>query len=96
MAETTGEDGEPELVLAVEDNGPGVSGDELERVSDLFYTTKQVGQGTGLGLAVVHNVVASHRGRVLLSSRPGQGFRVELRFPPGRWGEPPAEEARGA
>ena len=96
VAETTGEDGEPELVLAVEDNGPGVSGDELERVSDLFYTTKQVGQGTGLGLAVVHNVVASHRGRVLLSSRPGQGFRVELRFPPGRWGEPPAEEARGA
>ncbi|MEM9383020.1 MAG: ATP-binding protein, partial [Planctomycetota bacterium] len=45
------------------------------------------GKGTGLGLAIVHNVVAAHGGRVLLTSRPGEGFRVELELPRG------AEEA---
>jgi len=72
---------EGELVLSVEDNGPGVSVEELPRISDAFYTTKEVGRGTGLGLAIVHNVAASHGGRVELFSTPGAGFRAVVRLP---------------
>ncbi len=67
--------------IEVEDDGPGVPREELERVSDLFYTTKPPGKGTGLGLSIVHSVVAAHAGRVELSSRPGAGFRAVLFLP---------------
>ena len=70
-----------ELVLAVVDDGPGVSAEELPRVADAFYTTKEIGKGTGLGLAIVHNVASSHGGRVELRSRPGEGFRAEIHLP---------------
>lgn len=72
-----------ECVVSVEDDGPGVPAARLERVSDLFYTTKEVGKGTGLGLALVHNIARAHGGSVHLSSAPGQGLRVELHFPDG-------------
>lgn len=82
-----------QLSLVVQDNGPGVSAQELPRVADLFYTTKEAGRGTGLGLSIVHNVIANHGGRVLLSSEPGQGFRVEILLPV--WSEARrAEEAQ--
>jgi len=72
-----------ELVLTVEDDGPGVAPDVLERVADLFYTTKDVGRGSGLGLSFVYNAVSACHGRVELDSAPGAGFRAELRFPVG-------------
>ncbi len=68
-------------VLEVHDNGPGVARGELSRVLDLFYTTKQVGRGTGLGLALVHNVVTGHGGRLALDSSPGAGFHVRIWLP---------------
>ncbi len=71
----------PDLVLEVVDDGPGVDEAELERVADLFYTTKDPGRGTGLGLAIVHGVAKEHGGRVELWSRPGEGFRATLRLP---------------
>ncbi len=67
--------------LRVRDNGPGVTAEQLERVSDLFFSTKEVGQGTGLGLSVVQNAVAHHGGRMLLRSEPGAGFQVDLELP---------------
>jgi two-component system C4-dicarboxylate transport sensor histidine kinase DctB len=70
-----------ELSIAVIDNGPGVGPAELGRIGDLFYTTKEVGQGTGLGLPIVHNVAAAHGGRLELESRPGAGFRATLVLP---------------
>ncbi len=70
-----------ELRLAIVDDGPGVGPDELARVADLFYTTKDVGRGTGLGLALVHNVVHAHGGRVHLSSVLGAGFTAEIFLP---------------
>lgn len=76
-----------EVVLTVVDDGPGVPAAELERVADLFYTTKEVGKGTGLGLALVHNITNAHGGTVRLSSAPGDGFRVALHFPTGADGE---------
>jgi signal transduction histidine kinase len=88
------EGGAEEVVLSVTDDGPGVDDSSLERVSDLFYTTKEVGRGTGLGLALVHNVVASHGGRVQLTNmmadggdQSGVGFRVQLVLPRHRSGE---------
>jgi signal transduction histidine kinase len=48
---------------------------------DLFFTTKDVGEGTGLGLAVAHNIVANHGGRLDIASERGRGTTVTLSFP---------------
>ena len=74
------------LCLSVEDDGPGVAPEVLERVADLFYTTKDVGKGTGLGLALVTSVMDNHRGRVRFASEQGRGFRAELELPLRRGG----------
>ncbi len=70
-----------EVTLTVTDDGPGIPEVDLERVSDLFYTTKEVGRGTGLGLALVHSVVDQHDGRVHLRNGPQRGLRVEVVLP---------------
>ena len=48
---------------------------------DLFFSTKEVGEGTGLGLAVVHNIVTNHGGRIDLESAPGKGTRFRVILP---------------
>ncbi len=72
--------------LVVEDDGPGVAHEDLPRIADLFFTTKDVGKGTGLGLGIVHRVVHQHGGTVELASEPGRGLRVEIRLPAWRSG----------
>ena len=67
--------------LVVRDNGPGVAPELLDKLGDLFFTTKDVGRGTGLGLALVHSAMQRHGGRLRISSEPGRGFRAELFFP---------------
>jgi signal transduction histidine kinase len=69
------------LSVCVADNGCGMEPDELARCTDLFFTTKDVGEGTGLGLAVAHNIVANHGGRLEISSERGRGTTVTLTFP---------------
>ncbi len=69
--------------VVVRDNGPGVPREELARVADLFYTTKEVGKGTGLGLALVHDALRRHGGRVRLDSEPERFFEVDLWLPAG-------------
>lgn len=69
------------VLLAVEDNGVGISQENLERVFDPFFTTKSVGQGTGLGLSAVQGIVRSHGGFIRVSSQRGVGSRFEVFLP---------------
>jgi signal transduction histidine kinase len=69
------------LIVSVADNGCGMEPEELARCTDLFFTTKDVGEGTGLGLAVAHNIVANHGGRLEIASERGRGTTVTLSFP---------------
>ncbi|MEZ6043235.1 MAG: response regulator [Planctomycetaceae bacterium] len=77
---THGEIGQA-VAIVVEDNGSGVPEESLSRVFDPFYTTKDVGRGTGLGLSMVYGVVDQLGGRIYLDSSPGAGTRVTIYLP---------------
>jgi two-component system, NtrC family, sensor kinase len=67
--------------LVVEDTGSGMSAEVLEKLYVPFFTTKDVGQGTGLGLPVVHGIVTSHGGSLKVKSSSGRGTRFEILLP---------------
>lgn len=70
-----------EVHMLVRDNGPGMAQADLERAFDLFFTTKETGKGSGMGLATVHKIMSDHGGRVALRSRGDEGMDVELILP---------------
>ncbi len=70
-----------DVSLAVEDTGIGMDEDVKDNLFVPFYTTKDVDQGTGLGLAVVHGIVTSHGGRIAVESESGQGSRFIITLP---------------
>jgi PAS domain S-box-containing protein len=80
-----------QVEISVRDTGCGMTPEVLAHVLEPFYTTKEVGKGTGLGLSMTYGVVKAHDGTITITSQPGQGTTVRLRFPripaPGQ-GEP--------
>ncbi len=73
-------DSNPMVVIDVADNGPGIAPPVLDRLFEPFVTTRPVGQGIGMGLAIAYAIVGQHHGTILVGSAPNQGatFRVVL------------------
>ena len=76
--------GRDSVSLAVTDTGTGMTEDVKAKIFTPFFTTKDVDQGTGLGLAVVHGIVTSHHGSIRVESEPGRGSRFEVQLPVNR------------
>jgi signal transduction histidine kinase len=70
------------LRLIVQDTGYGIASEFLEQIFDPFFTTKGGGEGTGLGLAVVHGIITDHAGSVTVRSVPGEGTTSQNRKAP--------------
>ena len=69
------------VIVEVEDRGSGMTAEVLSQALDPFFTTKDVGQGTGLGLPMVFGIVQGHQGYLTIDSTPGHGTRVGLYLP---------------
>ncbi len=67
--------------IRVRDNGPGIAPSLQHRIFEPFFTTKGPGEGTGLGLSVVHGIIRAHGGIILVDSQPDAGTTFELRLP---------------
>jgi PAS domain S-box-containing protein len=68
-----------DIVLSICDNGRGIAAEDLERVFEFYYTTKD--EGTGLGLSIAQRIVHQHGGTLHVDSQPGQGTQVSMRLP---------------
>lgn len=71
----------PLLDIHIVDRGPGMTGDELAHVFEPFFSTKKRGQGTGLGLPIVEEIIRAHRGEVAMLSVPAHGTEAIVRLP---------------
>ncbi|OGP62356.1 MAG: hypothetical protein A2V65_12435, partial [Deltaproteobacteria bacterium RBG_13_49_15] len=86
--------------LSVRDTGKGISPHDLNRIFDPYFTTKAVGKGTGMGLAVVHGIVKTHQGVIAVTSDAGKGTTFNILFPatevtPSLEAEPTVEIRKG-
>jgi signal transduction histidine kinase len=73
--------------IFINDNGTGISPENLDKIFNPFFTTKGVGKGTGLGLSICHGIVTGHNGEINVESEPGSGstFVVTLPMKKSRW-----------
>lgn len=69
------------IQLSIEDYGHGIEPGIKEKIFEPFFSTKSVGEGSGLGLSVVHGIVKSHGGKIVLHSEPNKGARFDIEIP---------------
>ena len=67
--------------IMVSDTGPGINPENMDRIFDPYFTTKDVGKGSGMGLAVVQGIVKNHSGAIFVESEPGRGATFSILFP---------------
>jgi len=72
------------VAVRIGDTGSGIAQDTIDRIWDPFFTTKEVGKGVGLGLALTYDIVKRHGGDIQVESRPGEGSVFTVRLPAGR------------
>ena len=72
---------EQHLEIMVQDNGHGIESAHLPRIFEPLFTTKPIGQGTGLGLSVSHNFVKEHHGELKVESEIGKGTKFCIQLP---------------
>jgi len=70
------------VVVEVKDTGEGIRREDIKRIYDPFFTTKGIGRGTGLGLAVSYGIVQEHGGAIFVDSVPGKGTTFRVTLPP--------------
>jgi len=71
----------PHVRLTVQDTGSGMTPEVLERLFDPFFTTKPIGEGSGMGMAVVHGIITGHRGAIVVDSIVNKGTKIEVYLP---------------
>ena len=69
------------VLFQIRDTGSGISREAIDQIWDPFFTTKEVGQGLGLGLAVTYNIVKRHGGDITVESQKGKGSKFTVRMP---------------
>lgn len=69
------------LCITIQDTGPGIDPENMDKIFDPYFTTKTFGMGSGMGLAVVHGIVKHHRGSIAAENLPGQGAAFHIVFP---------------
>ena len=69
------------LMINIADNGCGIKENQLDKLVDPFYTTKSIGQGSGLGLSVAYNIIAQHNGELEFTSTPSEGTLCTIKLP---------------
>jgi two-component system NtrC family sensor kinase len=67
--------------ITIEDNGPGISQENVAKIFNPFFTTKPVGKGTGLGLSLCYGIIREHGGSITAQSEPGKGARFVIELP---------------
>lgn len=73
---------EAAVLIKIQDDGPGMSQEVVHRIFEPFFTTKTVGEGTGLGMSLVHSLVSNAEGQIKVESEAGQGCTISIFLPP--------------
>ncbi|MCK5163775.1 MAG: response regulator, partial [Desulfobacula sp.] len=67
--------------ITISDTGPGIEPEVIDRIFDPYFTTKEIGKGSGMGLAVVQGIINNHNGTITVDSQPGKGTSFSILFP---------------